>query len=110
MKRATSRLKQSGIKKFWYFFPNFNKILSDYIMELLEADKKFLCFAHHTVILDAIRDKLISAKCRYDFLRGKIFVSFNIILDIDTFALMETLPLLLDKKWSKLSRTITGAE
>ncbi|XP_059474931.1 SWI/SNF-related matrix-associated actin-dependent regulator of chromatin subfamily A-like protein 1 [Neocloeon triangulifer] len=41
------------------------KAICDYIMELLEADKKFICFAHHTVVLDAICDRLIRNKCRY---------------------------------------------
>lgn len=33
-------------------------------MQLLDADKKFICFAHHAVVLDAICDTLVQNKFR----------------------------------------------
>jgi SWI/SNF-related matrix-associated actin-dependent regulator of chromatin subfamily A-like protein 1 len=37
---------------------------SDYIVQLVDADKKFICFAHHAVVLDAICDTLVQNKFR----------------------------------------------
>lgn len=37
----------------------------DYIKDLLEGGKKFVCFAHHQVMLDAICDAVESTKCKY---------------------------------------------
>lgn len=39
--------------------------VSNYITELVDSDHKFLCFAHHQVVLDGICFALEKKKCRY---------------------------------------------
>ncbi|CAB3376895.1 Hypothetical predicted protein [Cloeon dipterum] len=47
------------------------KAICDYIVELLEEGKKFLCFAHHKAVLDAVCDRVIRSKFRYIRIDGE---------------------------------------
>ncbi|OXA46685.1 SWI/SNF-related matrix-associated actin-dependent regulator of chromatin subfamily A-like protein 1 [Folsomia candida] len=39
--------------------------VSSYISDLVEAGKKFICFAHHRTLIDGICEYLESVKCKY---------------------------------------------
>jgi len=41
------------------------KAVLDYVCDLLESDRKFICFAHHQTMLDALSLLAESKKTRY---------------------------------------------
>lgn len=47
------------------------KAVCKYIEDLVEGDQKFLCFAHHQVVLDSISDLLNRKNCSYIRIDGK---------------------------------------
>ncbi|XP_078573383.1 SWI/SNF-related matrix-associated actin-dependent regulator of chromatin subfamily A-like protein 1 [Branchiostoma floridae x Branchiostoma japonicum] len=45
--------------------------IKDYVLDLLEADRKFLVFAHHQIVLDSLRDALDKKGYGYIRIDGK---------------------------------------
>ncbi|XP_067649630.1 SWI/SNF-related matrix-associated actin-dependent regulator of chromatin subfamily A-like protein 1 [Haliotis asinina] len=45
------------------------KAVRDYILDMLESDKKFIVFAHHQEMLDAVEDAIVSCKNGPEFIR-----------------------------------------
>lgn len=76
MKHASSRLEKARSKDrhsllLQYFSETASaKVQSvrDYVIDLIEADHKFLLFAHHQVVMDAIED-VIKNKCKVGYIR-----------------------------------------
>lgn len=41
------------------------RAVKDYLRDLLEAEKKFICFAHHSVMMEAVAELLEKEKVDY---------------------------------------------
>ncbi|XP_069705432.1 SWI/SNF-related matrix-associated actin-dependent regulator of chromatin subfamily A-like protein 1 isoform X2 [Periplaneta americana] len=56
------------------------KAIQDYISDMLDSDKKFICFAHHKVVLDGICDTLMGKKKEYIRIDGNTDSNYRKIL------------------------------
>lgn len=66
-KKELKALERRGILLQYFRETSLSKLsaVCDYIKDLLEGGKKFVCFAHHQVMLDAICDAVESTKSKY---------------------------------------------
>lgn len=62
------------IKFSMYFVTlvSFNQCFSSYVLEILEKEKKFIIFAHHQVMLNAIEKLLVKSNKDYIRIDGNI--------------------------------------
>ena len=62
--KSLSKSEKRGILLEWYHTTAFAKsaAVQDYVKDLLENGRKFICFAHHCTMLNNIRDTLEKAK------------------------------------------------
>lgn len=76
MKHASSRFEKARLKDrhsllLQYFSETASakvRSVCDYVIDLIEADHKFLLFAHHQEMMDAIED-VIRNKCKVSYIR-----------------------------------------
>ena len=68
--KSLSKSEKRGLLLEWYHSTASAKsaAVQDYVKDLLENGRKFICFAHHNTMLNDIRDTLEKSKVMYMFI------------------------------------------
>ncbi|XP_069671245.1 SWI/SNF-related matrix-associated actin-dependent regulator of chromatin subfamily A-like protein 1 isoform X10 [Periplaneta americana] len=78
---STDMKKRGALLAYYYTTGSAKlKAIQDYISDILDSDKKFICFAHHKVVLDGICDTLMEKNKEYIRIDGNTNSNYRKIL------------------------------
>ncbi|TRY72759.1 hypothetical protein TCAL_00987 [Tigriopus californicus] len=65
--KSLSQMERRGVLLEWFNSTAKAKLkaVSEYVKDLLESDRKFICFAHHQIMMDNIAEVLVKRKTRF---------------------------------------------
>lgn len=65
--KSLSQIERRGVLLEWFNSTSKAKLkaVAEYVKDLLEGDRKFICFAHHQIMMDNIAEVLVKRKTRF---------------------------------------------